>query len=283
MRRPLVGTGALACAMALGACSGGIGGEPLAAYDDTAELAAAAKQSTNENNTATFTMEMDMGPMSMTGSGEGKWDGADTETAMTIQAMQQEFEVRMLEEVLYMKMPDMGAMTGQSPAETSGDEPSWITMSLDEMPGEFDEMLEQNDPSQTLDMLEDSGEIVRTDEDTELDGEPVTYYEIEVDAQELMDEYEMGMESMPDGSFDELGIDSLPLELWLNEDNLPVQFTIDFGEMMRTVAEQGGETLPDGMEDASMTMTYDNWGEPVDIEAPPEEEIDESAELPMPN
>lgn len=136
-------------------------------------------------------------------------------------------------------------------------------------------MLEQNDPTKMLELLKESGDIVSTDENAKVDGQPATKYTINVDFAKLMAQYGASAGDLMDAG--ELDIDTMPMEVWMNADNLPVQFVIDMSEVMRKVIDASDESMPPGVsfDEASITAKYTDWGAPVTIEAPPESEIGE--------
>ncbi|SNR31841.1 hypothetical protein SAMN06265360_10234 [Haloechinothrix alba] len=279
MRKPFVTTGAVACAMVLGACNGGAVGQGSSAFTDVEALAGAAGESTAEHNSASFTMNMDMGMMAMEASGEGRFEGADTAMAMTMNAMDMDFEVRLIDETMYMKMPDMPEGMGSGPGMQADPDKPWIEMPLGDSPMMDEALIEQNDPRHMIELLQESGEITDTDEDAELDGESATYYAIDVDAEQLVERYAADLSGELGDEMSGVELGTLPIELWMNDDDLPLRFVADMGPFMQAMAEQQGEDVPPEMAEATMTMTYSDWGEPVEIEAPPEDQV---GEMPQP-
>ncbi len=280
MRTSLIAAGSLALALALGACDGETTGgtaTPGETFTDTASLVSAAKESTSEKKSANFTLDMDMGPVKATGDGQGLFDGENSQMAMTMSMDMSaagmgtmDMEFRMLDNVMYVKMPS--GMTGANPAKP------WAKMDLSDMSAaggmDMAQLMEQNDPTKALEMLKGSGEITGTKE-TEVNGEPATKYTINVDFHKLMSQYGASMGHLSD--MRGLKIDSVPVEAWINAENLPLRFKMDMSEIMNQAAKSSGQ-LPKGVnfDGAHMTMTYSDWGTPVSIEAPPESKIGKS-------
>ncbi|WP_034270114.1 DUF6612 family protein [Haloechinothrix halophila] len=279
MRKSLIAAGTLAFALALGAC-----GEETTAgqaspgetFTDPASLVSAATASTQEKKSAHFTMDMNMGTMSATGEGQGLFDGENTKMAMTMNmdmsAMGQgnmAMEMRLLDDTMYMKMPNMPGMDTSKP---------WIKMDLAQMSAlggvDMSKTMKQNDPTKALEMLKDSGDITSTEE-SDVGGVPATKYTIDVDVEKMMSQYGSGMGKMFDTQ--NMKLDALPVEVWISEEQLPLKFQMNMGELMNSAMESSGQPMPEGMnfDDAHVAMTYSDWGEPVTIEAPPASEVNE--------
>lgn len=277
MRKSLIAAGTLAFALALGAC-----GEETTSgqaslgetFTNPASLVSAATASTNEQKSAHFTMDMNMGMMSSTGEGQGLFDGENSTMAMTMSmdmsAMGQgtmDMEMRLLDNTMYMKVPNMPGVDKSKP---------WMKMDLDQVSGasgmDMSKMMEQNDPTKALEMLKDSGEITSTEE-SDVDGVPATKYTIDVDLEKMMSQYGNGMDQMFDTKSMEL--DALPVDVWISEDQLPLKFRMNMGELMNSAMESNGQQAPKGMnfDNAHVSMTYSDWGEPVTIEAPPADQV----------
>lgn len=267
MRKALIAAGGLALALTLGACGDKIGGTATA-FDQAPDLVAAAKESAAEKKTAKITMDMNMGIMTMKGNGQARFDGANTAMAMTMQVMGQSVEMRMLDKTMYMKLP--AGMPGSDPAKP------WAKMSMADLAGagqNLDKMMEQSDPTKTLELLQQSGTIVSSEE-TQLDGQSATHYKVDVDFAKAMEQFGAGAAGAAElEEMKKAGIKKMPIDVWLSDDNLPLQFEIQLGDILKKVSQQQGQTMPPGMEQAKMTMKYTDWGGPVTIEAPPADQV----------
>lgn len=114
-----------------------------------------------------------------------------------------------------------------------------------------------SDPVQTLEMLKSSGHVTSTSEE-QLDGQLTTHYSVTVDTKRMVD-------NMPDSEIKRLaqtGVSALPpsypVDIWINQDKLPAK-------MVLGLPVAGGK--------AAMTVTYSHWGEPVNITAPPSNQV----------
>ncbi|OLT46512.1 hypothetical protein BJF85_16875 [Saccharomonospora sp. CUA-673] len=278
MRKTALAAGA-AATLLLAACGGGDdtaggngagggdgadggGGAAGSLFGDAQELAGAATQSTADRMSYTFTLTTDIGGVTATGEGEGIHDGEDSRASVTMDMMGQQIETISIGTTTYTKMP----------AEMGGDpNRPWMKMDLAEDGDAAAAMLEYNDPATAMEWVEKAGEITGSEETT-LDGEQVTHYTVDLDYQKMMDDFADLTGETPPEQLREIDA-TMPMEIWLNSDQLPVKLTMDMSEMMGQVAQQqggGAEGVPDS---AGMEMTYDNWGEPVDITEPPADQV----------
>jgi hypothetical protein len=287
MRRSLAVTGVLACALALGACddgegngeAGGNGNGDAGAVEDgggngqVEDLVSAVKESTEDAETAKFTLDMDMAEQKINGEGEGSY-GEEASVAMSMNTGDQAVEMRQVDGALFVKMPE----------EAGGDpERPWVDFSQDEqmtqMLGGMDQMIAHSDPRRTLDQVAEAGTITGS-EDDDVDGAAVTRHQVDIELARLSENMPIGMD---EGSIQQLrqaGAESFPVELVVNEDNLLVQHKIDMTEIFAAAAESAGQ--PAGEGESIITMNYSEWGESVDVQAPPEDEIGEMPEMQQP-
>lgn len=289
MRKALIAAGALALALTVGACGDNEGGTPTGdngqsqntgqsgVFNDAQSLINAAKEGTAKAKTSKFTMDMTMGSMlSMKADGEAEYAGENTKMAMNMTMNMNipgagssvpkdlKMEMVMVDKTVYIKMPE-----GMPGADASK---PWMKMPIDQLEGgqgaQFSQSMEFSDPAKTLEMIKENGKINAT-EQTEVDGQPATKYSVELDFAKLAQK--MGQQ-MPQG----MNIDSVPMDVYLNADNLPVQIEMNLGKIMKDVASQSGQQLPEGMDQAKMVAKYTDWGAPVNIQAPPQDQVSDS-------
>lgn len=116
--------------------------------------------------------------------------------------------------------------------------------------------LDTSDPSQQLALLEQVGEDVEETGPTELDGVPATGYRGSVDLAAALEA--SGADGGPAAQqLEALGATSLPFELYVGEDGLPLRVvtTLD--------TEVQGTALT-----ATSTVDYTGWGQDVAVEEP---------------
>ncbi|MGH3517071.1 MAG: hypothetical protein ACRDQ7_06555 [Haloechinothrix sp.] len=279
MRKTLIAAGGLALALTLGACGGnGIGGTASPVFDDAQSLAAAAKEQTADAKTSKFTFDMDVAGQKITGNGAGRYEAGNSAMTVIMDLGGQQMEIRYVGKTMYIKMPQ--AMPGMDPSKpwikfaAGGDDP------YSQMLGDMDQLIEQNDPSKILEQIGDAGTITESSE-TQLDGQDARYYKIDLDMAKLVDQLPGGLSEEMLTELEGTGVKSLPVELWLNSDNLPMQFVMDMSELMKAVAQDTGQPAPSGK--SVITMKYTDWGAPVDIEAPPADQVSEFEMPAQPN
>lgn len=281
MRTSLIVAGGLALALSLSACGGTGGGK----FEDVDSLARAAATSTEKAKSSKFTMDMKMGPITMTGQGAGSYGGPapkmSMDMSMDLSALgsgvgKLDIEARLIGQDMYMKLPS------DMPGISTDPEKPWYKVALADMvPGSGVDMtkyLEQTDPGKMIEVLKESGELVDTDPDVSVDGQPATMYSFDVDFNKMMEQYGGSLDSVP--GLDSVDVDTIPMDVFLNSEDLPVQIRIDFAEFMQEVVEAAGgeDNLPAGMsfDDAHMTMRFTDWGSEVTVEAPPADEVSDA-------
>lgn len=120
-----------------------------------------------------------------------------------------------------------------------------------------DAMIEQADIGRQLEKIRTAGTVTGTATE-HLDGRPTTRYTIDVDVARLID---AERDEVVRGSLRELakrGVTRIPYRLWLDGENLPARITIDLAGR-------------------SSTTDYTRWGEPVEVAAPPGNQVTDRA------
>ncbi|MGC7097194.1 hypothetical protein ACPZ19_21180 [Amycolatopsis lurida] len=227
-------------------------------FNDAQELVRAASSKADQAKSAKFTIDMDMLGQKITGSGQGSFEGANSKMTMSMQMMGMSIEMRMVDGVVYMKLPEGQAPSGKPWVKLDGADSAELGQAMNQA--------EQSDPRKILEMVQKAGKITKSESAT-LDGQEVSHYFVDLDLKKaggLGGASEKDLAQLPDGIV-------VPMELWLNAEQLPVQVSMDMGAMMQKVAEQSGQKMPGG--NAKMTMKYSDWGSPVEVEAPPADQV----------
>ncbi|MBB3663920.1 MULTISPECIES: hypothetical protein [Prauserella salsuginis group] len=234
-------------------------------FKDASTLADAASQSTSEKKTAKFDGTMSLGGQDMTYKGEGEF-GSEPKVSMTMSMPGggQEIETRMIGQTMYMNMGG-----------------TWMKGDMAELGQGGAQSAEMNDPTKMLEFAQKAGEITDSEETT-LDGEPTTHYTLDLDFAKLAEEVGQ-MTGANKAMFD--GVEAtIPMEIWLNSEDLPVKVTMDMSEMMKQVAEKaGGNASQMAQGGMTMEMNYTDWGTPVNVEEPPADQVQEMPSSGMPN
>lgn len=173
--------------------------------------------------------------------------------------------------VVYMKYPMMSALAPGAK--------TWVKMDLQKLGQEagmdFGSMMQSgsSDPSQMLEWLRGvSGDMEVVGEE-EVRGAPATHYKGTIDLNKVADQAPEELREQMKASIDAMtkavGVDAIPVEVWIDEQGRAVRMAQSFD------FEQGA-TAGSSM---SMTMDIFDFGTEVDIEIPPASETTDFQEL----
>jgi len=269
MRKLTAGLSALALAVTLGACgsnsvsgsgsgtgnSGGGGSEEAAT--NLAALTQQIGEKATEKNTAHMTLAAEAAGEKINAEGDVEFSGDDIKMTMDMEIPGQgTISMVFAEGIMYIEMP-----TELEPGK------SWIKIDPNgddamskALGGTFDEMRKNADPRASLEQMKDAGEIT-AEEQVELNGEQTTHYSITLDAEKLA-----AQQNDPDAkkAMEMMDVKEFPVELWINEDQLPVRMTME----MAMADPASGQAV-----ESTFQMDYTNWGEPVEITVPSDDQI----------
>lgn len=267
---------AAAAVVALSACNSNVSGSPQptsaqgsgngggsigAQVSTVSDLANVIGQKTTSGETSHISMQMTMGQLgNLSGTGQVKYGNpVAEELSMQMPGGMGTMKMVLLDDVFYMNMPQLSQAVGKP----------WVKIDAngtDPMSKQFGQLIssaDQNaDPTKMLDKIKDAGTINSKSTDT-VDGQQTTKYSITVDvakeAQVLGDNDTM---KQMISAAQRAGLKSYPLNVWLNSDNLPVKMTTD---LKLTV---NGQSM-----DENVAVSFTDWGQPVNIQAPPAAEV----------
>ncbi|WP_020670527.1 hypothetical protein [Amycolatopsis nigrescens] len=277
MRKATLAGAGLALIMTVTACGGGQTGgqaEPAPAngdrpFNSAPDLVRAASTKTAESKTAKFSMEAGGAGQSMTATGQLRFDPGNVAMSMNMDNNGEKMEIRLVDRAFFIKSPEMSE-GGKEWTKLSTDGADPLSKLLGTV---LDQAAKQSDPTKVLDQIDKAGTITKT-EPTQLDGQPATLYNVDVDVAKAM---QLSLESMPKELTDALKGKletelkgkqlTMPMQLWLNADQLPVQIVVDSGPMAAAMG------APAGQAEAKSTMKYTDWGAPVDVQAPPADQV----------
>jgi hypothetical protein len=266
MKRWIAGLStALVLGLAVTAC--GSGGTGPATISIATLRSAAANSQRADTQTFEFTADIDAKgqQLSMEGSGIVSSDGKTGRFTMTIPSVG-DIEEILTPQGVYL---DMGSVMGSK----LPDGKRWLFMSADEIAGQAGAAAQslQGDTGQTstqaLEYLQaTTGDVEKVGEDT-VNGAPATHYVTHVDYGKWSEEH------MPDATAAErakvakLGV--VRMDVWIDGQDRVVKLTFDLD-----AAGFGG----DGAR-MKMTMEITDFGEPLDVQAPPADEVVTQSEL----
>ena len=206
-----------------------------------------------------MSMEMDLGAMLgevAEGAGEDLPPGFEEPMEMVLDG-----------QTVYLRMPMLEMLTG-----TTG----WLSATPDELGAGGDALGitgTATSPAQLLETLRGVSDEVDELGTEEVRGVRTTRYRATVDVEKVLEAIPPEQRVQMEKQLDDLGgvgIDSVPLDVWVDDDGLPRRVQMAFDDMG---AEMG---LPGS---ATMTMELFDYGQPVTIEVPPASEVTPIAEV----
>lgn len=256
-RKLSLGLCALALALTGVACGDDTGGGGSAEQRLNA-LTAAAEKATDAGSSA-MRMEMKMSvdgqELSMEGEGTFDYDEQLGEMTMTISGSglpgPQAIDMIVDGEHLYVKSPE--ALGGGG----------WQRMDMTEVAGTRGAGQFSQDPTQYLDFLRGAGEDVEEVGTEEIDGVTTTHYKADLSFDAILDYASESGEATEEEvealrtQLEALGDESVPSEVWIDEDGLPRRMTL----AMNVEAE--GQAA-----DMDITVDLYDYGVEVDVEPP---------------
>ncbi|HET6503292.1 MAG TPA: hypothetical protein VFG87_21290 [Amycolatopsis sp.] len=267
-KSPLL-AGGLALVATLAACGTNPGnGQPAPGpagatlFSNAQDLVRAATAKTSQAKSAKMAITESIGGQQLSGQGSGRFDGPNTAMDVTMNVGGDSEEVRVVDETMYLRLPAAasGMVTGGKPwARITPDSPMGKMLSSSLSSG-------QNDPTQYLQQVQAAGTITRS-EQTMLDGQQVSHYWISLDFAKVADKLQSV--GIPADQLQKLTsqVQTIPLELWLNRDDLPVQVSEDMSAIMKASG------APASAQTFTATISYSDWGTPVDVQAPPADQV----------
>ena len=195
----------------------------------------------------TMAMEMEMkveGPFTISTKMEGVYDLDSGDSRFTIGLGERSLEMRTVDGTLYMKMPG-----------DDGEE-RWLASPLPDGAGANG--MVQADPTTYLELMKAVSSDVDEVGRERVRGVQTTHYRFEIDPEKL----ESPSQQFSPADLAAAGIKTLPLDVWVGPDDLPRRIRMALGA--------AGSEIEIDME------MYD-YGEPVDVEAPPENLVTRTA------
>ncbi len=245
---------------------------------DPIQLAALTRESTKKAKSFKMTMESVAGTEKNTVTGQGVYDGDNTEFSMVMDDVSKKVEVLFVDNAFFFKLgaDDKAELkTDKAYVKISADGQDPISQLLGKM---MSKAVKDSDPSRTLEQVSKAGKITKSDQ-VELNGQLTNHYVVEIEAEKVI-ALIAGEAGVPFPADVQQKIDAklkgknvtIPTELWLNADQLPLQVVSDQTAFVKAMGAPG-----DGV--AKTTVKYTDWGSPVDITAPPADQVGDLTEI----
>jgi hypothetical protein len=257
-------------------CGGSITGSPTAAGSSGGDQGGAGSQLGSQVKTVSdlsnlvgnkveqaTTVQVTMKSATSTTTGSIKF-GDPLAEKMNITAPTGNEQVLLVNNIFYMQIPSLAQVTGKPWIKVDPSDPS---NPANQFFGSLVSSIKQNaDPTQMLKNLEAGGTLNSTDTE-QLNGQATTHYKITVNVSKMIaNQTDPTMKQLLTMA-EQAGLHDYPVEVWLDSHDLPVQSTIN---MPGLGAGTGG----------LMTMTYSNWGAPVTITPPPDDQVGSMPTMP---
>lgn len=273
--RAFLVAGVGAAAIALAGCSttisgsaaplgaAGTGGSGATKIHTVADLGAAVQHTTTAADSVHVSMAMTIpGAGDISATGQVKFAGAQTaeQMSMTIPSLGA-MQMVLVSGQFYMELPaSMSSMLGSS------DKP-WVRFDLgssnplSQALGSEANLADQANPSQLINQIAQAGTITKVTQET-LNGQQTTHYTITVNVQKMVQT--MTGDATEKQALSQLGITTMPFDIWVNSASLPVKIVTSLAFADPTSGQS---------QQVNITINYTGWGQPVTITAPPASEV----------
>ena len=237
-----------------GGTQGGAGSQLGSQVKTVSDLSNLVGNSVEQATTVQVSMNSGVG----TTTGSIKF-GDPVAEKMTMSTAAGSEQVLLVNNVFYMQIPGMQDITNKP----------WIKIDTTDSSNPANQIFsalvnsikENADPSQMIKNLEAGGTLTGTDTE-QLNGQSTTHYKITVDIDKMIaNQTDPTMKQLL-GAAQQQGLTNYPVEVWLDGHGLPVQTTINM-PALSGAAGSGGLS----------TVTYSNWGAPVTITPPPDDQV----------
>ncbi|MBE1575984.1 hypothetical protein ACFORH_03100 [Amycolatopsis roodepoortensis] len=245
---------------------------------DPIQLAALTRESTKKAKSSKISMETVAGAEKNTVTGQGVYDGDNSKFSMTLDSEGKKVDVLWVDNAFFFKLgaDDKAELkTDKAYVKIAADGQDPISQLLGKL---MSKAVKESDPSRTLEQVSKAGKITKSDQ-VELNGELTNHYLIEIEVEKVI-ALIVGEVGVPFPADVQQKIDeklkgknvTIPTELWLNADQLPVQVVSDASAFVKAMGAPG-----DGV--AKTTVKYTDWGSPVNITAPPADQVGDLTEI----
>jgi hypothetical protein len=218
-------------------------------------------------------------PMTMTMTGEGVIDFSGAASSMTMSMFGMgNLEMRQVGNTIYMRMPE--EFRAQMPEAKP-----WIEMDLDAM---YEQQYGANpaqmqggamgDPTRQLEYLRGVSDSVEKVGTEKVRGVQTTRYEATVDLRKEVAGQDAEVREVQEELIKQLGTSKLPIEVWIDDQNRVRRYAMDMKVPIPDNASAPG--MPkDGKVQTSIVAEYYDFGTPVEVQAPPEDQTMDGSKM----
>lgn len=227
-----------------------------------ADLGAAVQHTASQHNSVHVTMTMSVPEVgSINSSGDLTFSPALAEHVTMAMPSLGDMEMVLVDGTMYVKLPSQLAgvvgSTGKpwTKFDVGGTNP--LIPSL----GSTADLAGQADPTKLIQQIAAAGTITKVTHET-VNGVSATHYSITVDVAKMAAGQSGG--SSEQQALEQLGVGTLPFDIWVDADNLPLRIVTHVAY---------SEPTAERSEQVTMTINYSDWGKPVTITAPPASQV----------
>ena len=203
------------------------------------EVLAAVPAATAEVRTMAMEMKMVIeGPFTISTEAAGVYDLDTGNSRFKMGLGERSLEMRTVDGTLYMKLPVLNG------------EERWLASPVPE--GGAESGMLQTDPTSYLELLKAVSSDIEEVGNEKVRGDSTTHYRFEVDPTKL----ENPSPQLGAANLAAAGIETLPLDVWIGDDDLPRRIRMALGA---------------AGSDIEIDVVMFDYGKPVDVEAPPDE------------
>jgi len=254
----------IALALGAGACGGG-GGTGDAAVSIETLRAAASNSQAAESSRFTMDMAFDVEGESVAITADGVMSGDGQNGQITVSMpIVGSIEERIVDGVIYM---DLGSFPG-APDDVAG---KWVKLDpaqlqQDGMLGDLAGQADANSPKQGLEYLQGLSGDVQDLGQEDVNGRTTTHYRASIDYAKVLDQLPNATAEQRD-ALSKLGV--VPADVWIDDQDRVVKthMTIDAGGFGA------------GAGTAELTMELSDFGVPIEVQPPPEDQTVDFSEL----
>ena len=179
---------------------------------------------------------------------DGVYDLAKRQMQMTMGILGMEMEAVMDGSTMFVKMPLLGEDWYKSEVDLADAASSPLGAGF-------------QDPTQALKWLEAAGNDVEDLGEDEVRGDKARHFRTMLDLREAARQLDDEHREQVEAAIEQLGTAEMPVDLWVNEDGLPVKLEYAMSFEESGIAELDGAKM-------TFVMEYFDWGKPVRVDVP---------------
>ena len=219
---------------------------------DPVALLGSAPDAVRDAGTSRMTMVMDMkgGGSSSRMTANGVVDFVSGAGTFSFTGFGIDFELRTDGKTIWMKVP--GQPAGAKP---------WVAFPLSAVPGASPGigMFGPGQATGFLDALRGVGTDIKDLGEEDVNGVHTHHYGVTVDVHDALEQVPEDQRAQAEAGLSMLGVNEMPMEVWLSSDGLPIRTVFSFGGTSQF--------------NVAMQMDLTDFGVPVHVEPPPADQV----------